>query len=182
MAAFVDADPASRLNRMRDPTPDPGGTPMRVRWLLLATVVGLVVTLALASAASALRRPLFAAMNGQNEIANGQRGAGDRDGGGSFSAVIEGRELCYGLTVRDIGKPTAAHIHRGGRNTAGGIVVPLDSVPVSGDPGSSAGCTRLSRSLVRQIRKNPEAFYVNVHNADFPDGAIRGQMFSRGGP
>jgi hypothetical protein len=156
---------------------------MRLRRLAIATAVCMALTLALASAASAKTRPLFAAMNGQNEIANGQRGAGDRDGGGSFSAVIEGRELCFGLTVRDIGKPTAAHIHRGGRSTASGdIVVPLDSLPVSGDPGSSAGCTRLSRSLVRQMRRNPEAFYVNVHNANFPDGAIRGQMFSRGGP
>jgi len=121
-------------------------------------------------------------MNGQNEIANGDRGAGDRNGGGSFSAVIDGRELCYGLTVRDIEDPVAAHIHRGGRNVNGPIVVPLESLPVSGDPGSSAGCTTLSRRLVRQMRGNPGGFYVNVHTDSFPDGAIRGQMFSRGGP
>ena len=121
-------------------------------------------------------------MNGQNEIANGDRGAGDRNGGGSFSAVIDGRELCYGLTVRDIEDPVQAHIHRGGPNTNGPIVVPLPSLPVSGDPGSSAGCRMLSRRLVRQIRRNPGGFYVNVHTDDFPDGAIRGQMFSRGGP
>jgi hypothetical protein len=155
---------------------------MRVRRLILATVVCSALTLALASTASAAARPLFAAMNGQNEIANGSRGAGDRDGGGSFSAVIEGRELCYGLTARDIEDPIQANILRGGPNTNGAIVVRLRSLPVSGDPGSSAGCARLSRRLVRQIRRNPGRFYVNVHTNDFQNGAIRGQLFSRGGP
>ena len=155
---------------------------MRLRWLALAAAVFTALVLVVPSVASAARRPLFAAMNGQNEIANGDRGAGDRNGGGSFSAVIDGRELCYGLTVRDIEDPVQAHIHRGGPNTNGPIVVPLPSLPVSGDPGSSAGCRMLSRRLVRQIRRNPGGFYVNVHTDDFPDGAIRGQMFSRGGP
>jgi CHRD domain len=155
---------------------------MRLRWPALAAAVFTALALVIPSVASAARRPLFAAMNGQNEIANGDRGAGDRDGGGSFSAVIEGRELCYGLTVRDIEDPVQAHIHRGGPNTNGPIVVPLTSLPVSGDPGSSAGCRTLSRRLVRQIRGNPGGFYVNVHTADFQAGAIRGQLFSRGGP
>jgi hypothetical protein len=155
---------------------------MRLRLLALLTAAAVGLTLVLPSVAFAPRRPLFAAMNGQNEIANGDRGAGDRNGGGSFSAVIDGRELCYGLTVRDIEDPVQAHIHRGGPNTNGGIVVPLRSLPVSGDPGSSAGCATLPRRLVRQIRRNPGGFYVNVHTDDFPDGAIRGQMFSRGGP
>jgi CHRD domain len=155
---------------------------MRVRWLVVATTVGLILILALASVATAARRPLFAALNGPNEIGeDGERGAGDRNGGGSFSAVIKGRELCYGLAVRDIEDPTMAHIHRGGQNTNGPILVPL-TPPETGDPGASSACTELSRSLVRQIRRNPGRFYVNVHNADFPDGAVRGQLFSRGGP
>jgi hypothetical protein len=155
---------------------------MRVRWLVVATTVGLILILALASVATAARRPLFAALNGQNEIGeDGERGAGDRNGGGSFSAVIKGRELCFGLAVRDIEDPTMAHIHRGGRNVNGPILVPLTH-PETGDPGASSACTELSRSLVRQIRRNPGRFYVNVHNADFPDGAVRGQLFSRGGP
>jgi CHRD domain len=154
---------------------------MRVRWLAVATAICATVALALPSAAFAPTKPLFAALNGANEVnAQGEKGVGDRNGGGSFTAVIKGQELCFGLAVKDIGKPTAAHIHRGGPNTAGDIVVPLESLPTSGNPGSSAGCTEVSRSLVRQIRQNPGRFYVNVHNSAFPDGAVRGQLFARG--
>lgn len=154
---------------------------MRVRWLAVASAVCIVLMLALASAAGAATKPLFAALNGQNEVnAQGDKGVGDRNGGGSFTAVIKGRQLCFGLAVKDIGDPVAAHIHRGGRNTAGPVVIPLESLPTNGDAGSSAGCTEVSGRLVRQIRQNPSRFYVNVHTADFPDGAVRGQLFARG--
>jgi hypothetical protein len=155
---------------------------MRLRWLAVTIAAALVAILALPSSAFAPRRPLFAALNGQNEIdQNGNRGAGDRNGGGSFGAVIDGRRLCYGLSVRDIQNPLAAHVHRGRRNENGPIVVTLNH-PQTGNPGASSGCTTISRDLVRRIRRNPTRFYVNVHTPRFPDGAIRGQLFSRGGP
>jgi hypothetical protein len=159
-----------------------GGISMKLRRLAFLTAVAVSVILVLPSVAFAPRGPLFAALNGQNEIAqDGTRGAGDRNGAGSFSAVLDGRELCYGLAVRDIEDPIAAHIHRGGRNTNGPIVVPL-TAPEAGDPGHSSDCTTLNRRLVRQIRRNPGRFYVNVHTPDFQDGAVRGQLFSRTGP
>jgi CHRD domain len=155
---------------------------MRLRRLALLTAAAVSVILVLPSVAFAPRNPLFAALNGKNEIAqDGTKGAGDRNGAGSFSAVIKGRALCYGLAVRDIENPIAAHIHRGGPNKSGPIVIPL-TAPQSGDPGNSSNCTTVSSRLIAQIRVNPGRFYVNVHTDDFPDGAIRGQLFSRGGP
>jgi CHRD domain len=155
---------------------------MRLRRLVLLTAAAVTLILVLPSVAFAPQKPLFAALNGQNEIGqDGNRGAGDRNGGGSFSAVIKGRTLCYGLAVRDIQDPIAAHIHRGDRNTNGPIVVPLTQ-PDAGNPGASSDCRSLNRNLIRQIRGNPGRFYVNVHTQDFQDGAVRGQLFSRGGP
>jgi CHRD domain len=155
---------------------------MRLRRLALLTAAAVTVILVLPSAAFAPRNPLFAALNGKNEISkDGSKNAGDRDGAGSFSAVIKGNQLCYGLAVRDIANPVAAHIHRGLPNKNGPIVVPLTQ-PNAGDPGHSSNCTMVGNQLISQIRKHPGRFYVNVHTSDFPDGAIRGQLFSRGGP
>ena len=153
---------------------------MRKRWLALAVACVAALAMALPSAASAARTPLFAAMSGANEIAaDGTKGVGDRNGGGSFSAVIRGRQMCFGLAVRNIEDPEAAHIHRGGKNKNGPVVIELVP-PSSGDPGASSGCTRVEASLIRAIRRNPGKFYVNVHTPDFMAGAIRGQLFTRG--
>jgi CHRD domain len=124
-------------------------------------------------------RALFAVMNGAKEVdANGVKGGGDRNGRGSFSATLDGRQLCYGIQVKNIDDPAAAHIHRGGRRVAGPVVQELVH-PTSGDPGSSTACVRLSRSLARELAASPGRFYVNVHNAAFPNGAVRGQLFAR---
>lgn len=36
--------------------------------------------------------------------------------------------------------------------------------------------TASSTELVRDILANPAGFYVNVHNAEFPNGTVRGQL------
>jgi hypothetical protein len=122
---------------------------------------------------------LFAVMNGAKEVdSSGQTGTGDRNGRGSFSATLDGRMLCYGIQVKNINTPAAAHIHRGGRRVAGPVIQPLTQ-PDAGDPGASSACVRLTRSLARNLKAHPARYYVNVHTADFPNGAVRGQLFAR---
>jgi hypothetical protein len=124
-------------------------------------------------------RAIFAVMNGAKEVdVSGQHGTGDKNGHGSFSATLDGRQLCYGIQVKNINNPVAAHIHRGGPNVAGPVIQPLDQ-PSSGDPGASSACVQISRSLARGLKRNPGKFYVNVHTADLPNGAVRGQLFAR---
>src|SRR5918999_213114 len=48
-------------------------------------------------------RVLFARLKGRSEIGpNGRKGAGDPDGRGGFTAVIDGDQVCFGLTVDNI--------------------------------------------------------------------------------
>jgi hypothetical protein len=124
-------------------------------------------------------KALFAVMSGKKEVsAEGDKGVGDRNGRGSFSATFDGNELCYGLTVKNIANPVAAHIHRGSPRVAGPVVQPLTQ-PATGDPGASSDCVDVPGALARAIRKNPSKFYVNVHTGDFPGGAVRGQLFGK---
>jgi CHRD domain-containing protein len=124
-------------------------------------------------------RTFFAVMNGAKEVdVTGARGTGDPNGFGSFSATLDGRRLCYGIQVANIGNPVAAHIHRGGSRVAGPIRKPLKQ-PAKGDPGASSACVLLSSRLAGALRSNPGRFYVNVHTAAFQNGAVRGQLFGR---
>lgn len=114
---------------------------------------------------------LTAAMTGAAEAP----GPGDADGGGSATVRIDplasGR-VCYELSVTGIAPATAAHIHRGGLGVPGPVVVPL-TAPAA---GSSSGCADVAAALGAEILGAPAGFYINVHNADYPDGAVRGQL------
>jgi hypothetical protein len=152
---------------------------MRKRHLVIGVVAVGVAALALnisVSAQNGSTDVFFGVLTGANELdAQDERGAGDRNGRGTFSAVIDGRQFCYGIQVKNIEEPNAAHIHRGTARQSGPIVQALEA-PNAGDQGTSGDCVRLSSSLARAIRSNPTRYYVNVHNADFPNGAVRGQV------
>ncbi|HKY53428.1 MAG TPA: CHRD domain-containing protein, partial [Anaerolineales bacterium] len=103
-------------------------------------------------------------------------GPGDPDGSGTATIrlQLEQGEVCFDLTVSNIGPATAAHIHEGAEGVAGPVVVPLDPAPTG---GSSSGCiSDVDAALLQNIAQNPGQYYVNVHNEEFPDGAIRGQL------
>jgi hypothetical protein len=116
-------------------------------------------------------RPFFTTLTGGAEIP----GPGDPDGTGSAALQLNQGQgtICYDLEVAGIDPATAAHIHVIDPATgAGVVVVPL--VPPT--DGSSSACANVSADLIKQIRQNPESYYVNVHNAAFPGGAVRGDL------
>jgi CHRD domain len=108
--------------------------------------------------------------------------SGDPDGTGIAAVTIDiidssatGAEICWDLSYSGITQPTAAHIHSGAPGANGLIVVPL--VPYANLALTSAtGCTTASGPVAQQIVDDPANFYVDVHNADYAGGAIRGQL------
>ena len=117
-------------------------------------------------------RPLKADLNGANEVP----GPGDPDGSGIARLRLnQGRHrICYRIEVTDIALPvTGAHIHEAAAGVAGPVVVTFGPF----DDGTAVGCvTDLERSLIKAIRKHPADYYVNVHNGEYPAGAVRGQL------
>ena len=108
-------------------------------------------------------------LSGANEVP-----PGDADGWGRARVTINdaANTICTDLEVRDIGEVTAAHIHRGAVGVNGPPVVTLDAP----DDNDSDDCDTKDDALVDEMRRNPGAFYVNVHTGAYPDGAIRGQL------
>ncbi|HEV8367790.1 MAG TPA: CHRD domain-containing protein [Pyrinomonadaceae bacterium] len=99
---------------------------------------------------------------------------GDPDGTGilKFSIGVEENQICYELSVSNIGTPTAAEISFGSKTEVGTVIATLEA-PAN---GSSKRCVTLAADKIADLIKNPGHYYVNVYNAEFPKGAIRGQL------
>lgn len=147
---------------------------------IVALLIGVVICSHSTALAQPTRAPLFAVLLGANEIsATGQANAGDLNGNGSATVIIDGSTtLCFAVIVNGIGTPTNMHIHDGVAGVNGPVVVPLGPpFPATGNPGTSSGCVPVGAALLNSIRNSSSRFYVNVHTTAFPGGAIRGQLF-----
>ncbi len=145
-----------------------------------------------------LNKLLNADLNGRQEVGTSGNNAlvGDPDGKGEFyvfaidsvASTDNSRVLCYNLQVKRVGElelapggGRAAHIHKGKAGENGPVVANL-AWP---QDGQSADCLDarlrpaqfpLGDAVVADILANPQDYYVNVHNAEYPAGAIRGQL------
>jgi hypothetical protein len=105
-------------------------------------------------------------------VLDGKQRPGDTTLGGASGVykVSDPKALCYDYTGAPI-DATAAHIHRVSDGT---IAIPFDFAPT--DDGMF-GCTfGLDAALVADVFANPADYYVNIHTAAFPSGAISGTM------
>jgi CHRD domain len=116
-------------------------------------------------------------LSGRNEIdpRTGRPGAGDPEGRGVARVDLDparGR-VCWAIAVGGIGRVTAAHIHAGGCAENGPVVVDFR--------GRLRGCATVGPGLLAAIAADPGGYYVNVHTAEYPGGAVRGQLGPCGG-
>jgi hypothetical protein len=137
---------------------------------ILVTLGLAVLMIGSVATASAGGRPMVVPMTGAQEAP----GPGDPDGTGTAWFWFNPGQgtVCYVLEVQNIEPAAAAHIHLAPVGVPGPVVIPL--IPPTS--GTSSGCAEADRELLVDILVNPSAYYVNVHNADFQPGAVRGQL------
>jgi CHRD domain len=136
----------------------------------LTAVVALAAMLVLAAPASGAVKRLEANLSGAQETEPG----GDPNGTGTAKLRLDRaeRRVCYTIRVRNIDDVVAAHIHR---RSDSSIAVDLITAPAAGD--RFTGCTEdVGKGLIRRILRRPRRYYVNVHTAAFPGGAVRGTL------
>lgn len=107
---------------------------------------------------------------------------GPGDDGASGRVEIESAvngEWCIDMEAVGLSADvTDSHIHFGPTGNSGDVVIPIGA-PTSTDGDTDTWddvCVTVEDSLVAEILDAPEAFYANVHTADFAGGAIRGQL------
>jgi CHRD domain len=141
--------------------------------ITVALALGLTALVAPGAAASGDRATVLAAsLNGAREVP----GPGDPDGSGRALVRLSGDQACFLLKWSRITAPVAAHIHVGRRGVQGGIVVGFFMGQLPDTLNAVAGCAQADPAVVDAIVADPRGYYVNIHTADFPGGAIRGQL------
>lgn len=155
---------------------------MRRRSIVVLAVLAVVVSMMAAAMAGNVAaekvegaeqggRPLSTDLTGAAEAP----GPGDPDGSGTARITLNAGQgkVCFALAVEGIAPATAAHIHVAPAGEPGPVVVGLEPPR----DGESSGCVEdVDRELIKAILQDPAGYYVNVHNADFPGGALRGQL------
>jgi len=114
------------------------------------------------------------AMDGAQEVPGG---SGDPDGTATGTLTLSSLAglLSFSILFSNIDDPIALDIHFG---AAGVEADPLVTLPVSDgvDPNPLIGTVALPDAILQSMIGDPTAFYVNLHTAAFPNGAVRGQV------
>lgn len=142
----------------------------RIAIALIASV-GLLLASVMPASGDGGGVPFTVELTGEAEVTSaGVPNQGDLDGSGTATVTINpGQgEVCWSIAVADVAPIMMAHIHSAVATTTGPIVVPLN--PYEG------GCAEVGRALALDIVRHPSSYYVNVHNMEFPAGALRGQL------
>jgi hypothetical protein len=149
-----------------------------MRHRFAALIAGLAIGLVGAGVAVADNggRPLSTTLTGAEEAP----GPGDPNATGQADLRLnQGQSrVCFDISWADVdGTVFAGHIHVAPPGSPGPIVVPLFEGSFAGTDSISDCVEDVDRDLIKAIRQDPSAYYVNVHSLpDFEGGAVRGQL------
>ncbi|WP_055493113.1 CHRD domain-containing protein [Streptomyces sp. TP-A0356] len=122
---------------------------------------------------------LVASLRGANEVPVAKGPAvGDKDGAALEFIRVKGDTVSVAVSWRGTGRPTELHIHEGARGVNGGIRVDFGGLLAKGVKGHTlVGSVKVEdTALLSRLKTDPGAFYANLHTAEFPGGAVRGQL------
>lgn len=120
----------------------------------------------------------FAAhLSGANEVpVAGGPAVNDPDGKALALVKVKGDRVTFALQWKGF-TPSLGHIHEGVTGKNGAVKVPLFGTAMPDSVSAAAGQVAITDAkLAESIRNNPSGFYVNLHSAEFPGGAVRGQL------
>jgi hypothetical protein len=110
---------------------------------------------------------------------------GDADRGSVVLTLNQGQErICweFGAITLTEGEalPHVAHIHEGQPGFSGPVRVDLfgtaSTPPAPTAYPTETTCVHADAELIKDIRQNPQDYYVNLHNAQHPGGVMRAQL------
>lgn len=111
-----------------------------------------------------------AELRGSNEV---HRGDPDGSGTAEISFADELTRVCWDLNdLEGLGPITGAHIHRGAAGVDGPVVLAFKQATEGGWRGCSSDTSWVQQAFSEGLSN----YYVNVHTAEYPKGAIRGQL------
>jgi hypothetical protein len=140
-----------------------------MRTFLALAIAGLVLPAVALAGGQAMSPVVSAKLKGSNETPV----KGDPDGSGFVVVTFNANKgtACWKFKgVKGIAAPNAAHIHKGRKGSSGPVAIAF------GATYKPSGCAKAPKGTIEKIETNPNAYYVNVHNAKYPAGALRGQL------
>jgi hypothetical protein len=126
-------------------------------------------------------------MTGQKEVtAGGVPNQGDLNGSAIGTIILDAGSggstatFSFNLALSGLATPpvTDFHIHTGAATTAGGVLIPfgVSGSDILTQTQFSGSRTGLNSANMSAVLANPAGFYVNIHNGEFPSGAVRDQV------
>ncbi|WP_155059868.1 CHRD domain-containing protein [Streptomyces blattellae] len=121
---------------------------------------------------------LAASLRGANEVpVEGGPAVGDKDGSALQFVKVDGNKVSVAVKWRGTGKPTLLHIHQGARGTNGGVKIDFTKLLARSKGKTLTGSVKVEdAALLNSLKSDPGSFYANLHTAEFPGGAVRGQL------
>lgn len=122
---------------------------------------------------------LLALADGEQEVVTEDKpNVGDPDGRASSFIRPEGDQVSFSAAWMNIAPPTLGHVHRGPAGENGNVAVELFPSEVPATVFAVSGTvTHQDPEVIDRINAEPGNYYLNLHTAEFPDGAVRGQLF-----